>query len=996
MLVLAPCQATVLDDLRQPKAWQASASDQVRASLRADRDGSLCLDYDFNGVSGYAVMRRELPVTWPAQFELTLRLKQTGARNPVQIKWVDDSGDNVWWSRPAAERVPSRLGVLSLRRRHVDFAWGPATERRLQQTRFAELVVVAEQGGRGSLCVARIGLQPREPDPETWPAPVATRDAQHWTLDFGHRREFNGLALRWPVGAAALRYALQASDDGRRWRTLRTVDSAGRGLDALFLPESQARWLRLALPRSAPEPTLQLQDAAAWPDLNAVVATRAAVLPRGDVPRAWHREQNHWTLVGVDGGGPRSALLSEDGAIEIGRGGFSIEPSVQLEDGARVTWAEAAIGTRLPDAHLPLPLVQWSHPAFALDVQAAADGPATAPELLARYTLRNTSGRTQRYTLALALRPWQVNPPQQFLSTPGGASPVSQLAWDGARQLLVNGHQHLHFTAPAQATASPFDRGLSLVDLAEAPPLAHLVDPQRHASGLWRWRFTLPAGQSQMLGFVAPLGAGSAAEVDAAALQARFDAVARVWRLRLGRIELQGPPEVQGLSDTLRSSLVHLLISRDGPALQPGTRSYARTWVRDGAMMVAALVRLGEVAVARDFVDWYAGHLFASGKVPCCVDHRGSDPVVENDSHGQFLYAVAEVHRASGDAAWLRRHWDAVQRVTHWMEALRQGERGERNRAPERAHLFGLMPPSISHEGYADKPAYSLWDDFWALRGYKDAVGIAAALGKPAEAERWAAWRDEFQRELRAAIARSQQHHGIDFIPGAADRGDFDGTSTTIALDPAHAELALPPLQATFERYWRNAESRRSGQRPWADYTPYEWRSVGALVRLGQVARAHAMIDFFFQHQRPAGWNQWAEVVLPNARQPRFLGDMPHAWVSSDFIRSTLDLFAYDDEVRGRIVLGAGWPAAWLNQPRLVARGLHLAQGPLDLQLDRTDAGWQLQLPQARPGSTRQLVLRWPDGIALPRALHDGRELVWQHRELLLPPPPVRVDLLRP
>ena len=32
------------------------------------------------------------------------------------------------------------------------------------------------------------------------------------------------------------------------------------------------------------------------------------------------------------------------------------------------------------------------------------------------------------------------------------------------------------------------------------------------------------------------------------------------------------------------------------------------------------------------------------------------------------------------------------------------------------------MPASISHEGYSAKPQYSLWDDFWALRGYRDAT----------------------------------------------------------------------------------------------------------------------------------------------------------------------------------------------------------------------------------------------------------------------------------
>ena len=31
----------------------------------------------------------------------------------------------------------------------------------------------------------------------------------------------------------------------------------------------------------------------------------------------------------------------------------------------------------------------------------------------------------------LALRPWQVNPPQQFLSTQGGVSPVRRLRWQG-------------------------------------------------------------------------------------------------------------------------------------------------------------------------------------------------------------------------------------------------------------------------------------------------------------------------------------------------------------------------------------------------------------------------------------------------------------------------------------------------------------------------------------------------------------------------------------
>ena len=58
---------------------------------------------------------------------------------------------------------------------------------------------------------------------------------------------------------------------------------------------------------------------------------------------------------------------------------------------------------------------------------------------------------------------------------------------------------------------------------------------------------------------------------------AQLDAVARQWRERLNRVGVVLPPAGQQIVDTLRSSLAHMLMSRDGPALQPGTRSYART-----------------------------------------------------------------------------------------------------------------------------------------------------------------------------------------------------------------------------------------------------------------------------------------------------------------------------------------------------------------------------------------------------------------------------------
>jgi hypothetical protein len=993
-----PLRQELLDDFRNAGAWRASASDQVRAALRVDSsDGSLCLDYDFSGVSGYAVMRRELPVEWPQHFELKLRFKGAGAVNDLQMKLVDASGDNVWWMNRPGFALPEKLTEMKLRRRHIDFAWGPTADRTLRQTRVIEFVIAAGQnegsGGRGSLCVARLELGERAPDPSPWPEPHRSVRANTLNLDFLHVREFNGLALRWPAGAPrTLDYELQASDDGRRWRRLRTVAGSDGGLDAIWLPESEARHLRVQMrvqrrgAKPTTLPTLELRDATQWPDFNAALAELALDARPGHMPRAFLGQQNYWALVGVDGGGERSALLSEDGAIEIGRGGFSIEPAVQIDGGPPLTWADVQATQMLRDGYLPLPAVHWRHEAFTLDIETAADGARDAPQALARYTLDNRTDRPRRFTLLLGVRPWQVNPPQQFLTTPGGASKVRELLWtDGV--LAVNGRRALRPTeSPRTASAAPFDAGVSLDVLRKAAALTTLQDPQSHASAMLQFDVTLNAGERRTIGWTAPLSKQTAQPdtVDNATLDARFDNAAARWRERLNRTTLTLPAEAHAIADTLRSTLAQILVSRDGPALKPGTRSYARTWVRDGAMMVAALLRVGEVDASREFVDWFAGFIFDSGKVPCCVDSRGADPVAENDSHGQYLYAVAEVWRHTRDRTWLSRHWPTVQRVLAYQEGLRQSERSARNREPGRAHLFGLMPPSISHEGYSDKAAYSYWDDFWALRGYKDALQIARALGHEAETLRWSAWTESFERELAASIVATAAHHRIDFIPGAADRGDFDPTSTTIALNPVQADLPPALLDATFERYWRESLARAEGKREWKDYTPYELRSVGALARMGQGTRAHAMLDFFFRDRRPAAWMQWAEVVRPGYRERGFFGDLPHAWVASDYIRSALDLFAYEREADASIVVGAGWKPEWLTQG-LQVRGLSTAFGMLDYKLERTSDGWRFTLLSALPEARGGVQLQWPGDGPLPLARLDGRELSWNARTLALP-----------
>ncbi len=203
-----------------------------------------------------------------------------------------------------------------------------------------------------------------------------------------------------------------------------------------------------------------------------------------------------------------------------------------------------------------------------------------------------------------------------------------------------------------------------------------MADEYGHAAGAFVYNLPLPARGEKEIAILASISGKLEAPnlhgLDAAAwVERERTAVAAAWRDKLDRVKLTLPPQAQRIADTLRTALAHILITRDGAALRPGTRSYARSWIRDGAMMADALLRMGETQAARDYVDWYAPHQFANGKVPCCVDHRGSDPVPENDSHGELIHAIAQLYRYGGDRAELEKNWPHIANAVAYMDTLR-------------------------------------------------------------------------------------------------------------------------------------------------------------------------------------------------------------------------------------------------------------------------------------------------------------------------------------
>ena len=1038
MCFAATCVAQplrILDNFESLGTWQAEHTDDVRATLSKQQsaDGTaLHLDFDFTDargvpINGYATARRALPLDLSENYEFRFRVRGSSSVNSFQFKLVDASGENVWWlNQPDFEFTP-QWRELRIKRRQIAFAWGPTKDHVLRHAAAIEFVVSSgRDGGKGWIEIDHLSLR-RLPTPTPPPKPRVTASAavtgfpaaaaldgdpktawrvdaskpQHLDIDFGRLREFSALIAHWRPGETGMAI-YESSEDGKHWGsfggvTVRTADG-----DAMLLEEYETRYLRVML-RGGGSGTyalseLEIEDIDWAPNRNAFFAQLAKRAPPGSYPRGFS-EQPYWTIVGIPGG-VAPALVSEDGAIEPRKGGYSIEPFLRV-GGRDLSWAEASSTQQLRGNYLPMPAVIWHTPQVELEIDTFARGTRDAAQLVARYRLRNRTDTEIAGTLQLAIRPFQVDPPAQFLNSPGGVAAIQSVNWDG-HQVDVDGRPEiLPLRAPDDFLFEAVVPAGAL-DAARRPLPCNkqhcgIYDEFGLVAGALVYKFSLAPHAQWETGIIAanagalPVLAFDANDPStwAAREQAR---VADAWHARLDRVHLRLPPSAQYLADALRSAHAQILMSREGPALRPGTRSYARSWIRDGAMIADALLRLGDIDAVRDYADWYAPHQFSDGKVPCCVDHRGADPVPENDSEGELIHLIAQLYRYGGDRAELQRHWPQIAAAIAYMDRMRATETGAKDAA-----FRALMPASISHEGYSAKPMHSYWDDFWALTGYSDAADMAAVLNAPDAAD-YARTRDAFRVALFASIGLAVKTHAIDFIPGCVELGDFDATSTTIALSPANDRQDLPEdlLRNTFERYWHEFAARADGSKPWQDYTPYEWRTVGAFVRLGWRARAQAAIKFLFDTgARPAGWNQWAEVVGHDPRKIRFIGDMPHAWVASDFIRSALDLFAYERAGDRSLVLAAGVAPEWIAAPGGIGiDGLRSAYGSLSYRLRRAGDRLTLHIDAGAkpPGG---FVLPWPFESSPGATRINGKPASWKNDGLhiVAAPADVAVDV---
>lgn len=752
-------------------------------------------------------------------------------------------------------------------------------------------------------------------------------------IDFKKTRKFGGIFIHWNDVLINNR-KVSISGDSKKWEQVyvsaREVDKT----DYIYMNSPTGRYIKIEA--SAKKGSVSIKDISIKGPDESLTTQRsyeiaAKVSPAGFYPRWLRWEQEYWTVVGVTDDDEES-LVSETGIVEPWHNSYIFAPVLRI-GGKIVTWADMSDVTQsLDDGYLPLPKVKWSGKDYDLIIDVFAGDAAQKSSTYMKYTVVNKTKKDLAGEFYLLLRPFQLNPPWMH----GGLAEIKSIEYKGNAadgMMRVNNRNALFVPEkPDKYLTSKFKKGNVFGDIIEdiyagdfKPGVQSLTDSDGRASAALGYAFSVKPGQSRSYCFVVPLHDGNhsiKSAFGAAASEKYFDTsrekVKDFWLKKLSQIKIDIPD--REFIDTLKSNVAYILINDDKNRLQPGSRNYEASWMRDGSVTVTAMLSMGYDMEVKRYLEWMTGFVQPDGWVPFIVsrdDKIETHGWKEFDSQGQYIYAIFQYYLFKKDLGFLASKKQKVIDVINFIKARLDERRTAEYKKPEKREFYGIFPESASHEGYIDPPRHSYWDDFWALRGLNDAVSMFKVLGDNSKS-RWAdAERTTLQKDFYDSVKLVAKKKNVNYISGCAELGDCDPTSTAIGIWPCNEIKNMPQvlMRNTFDIYWGELK-KRFGEWKGA-FTPYEIRNANAYVMLGQRDKLHGMITKFFEWKRPRAWNHWAEVVTSDYRLAQYLGDMPHTWIGAGYVNVMRNMFIWEE---GNILyLGKGIAEEWVASGKKIS-----------------------------------------------------------------------------
>lgn len=373
----------------------------------------------------------------------------------------------------------------------------------------------------------------------------------------------------------------------------------------------------------------------------------------------------------------------------------------------------------------------------------------------------------------------------------------------------------------------------------------------------------------------------------------------------------------------LEAQVAHLMMGLVGRETRPGEPNhYPLNWLRDGAYVIVALGRSGQLDVAAQLCQSFAENDFFGG--------FGA----EADGPGLALWALTEVAGMRRDKKfdeWLwphaRRKAGLILEMLTATNELRKPYVGPV--VPEYAgktdlDLVGDPARDGLIMGRMDWHRPVLFVNAVSYRGLLNAAELAARLGQAREAENWRAQAHKIRAAWNRALGELEE----------SDRTYICGLypSWILTERDAYAARLLERRSRT-----HGADDQLLERPRWTFFNlaeAHQW------LALGRPEQAWNDLRWFWSNQASPGlYSWWAGEGEENGfgRWEKVWGWVtpphitPHYWTAAEMLLLQLDMLACLDEsgVEPVLRVGLGLPESWLEQPMSV-KGLPTRLGRVD------------------------------------------------------------------
>ena len=401
--------------------------------------------------------------------------------------------------------------------------------------------------------------------------------------------------------------------------------------------------------------------------------------------------------------------------------------------------------------------------------------------------------------------------------------------------------------------------------------------------------------------------------------QAKVTQVINYWEKRLKVVQLDLPDK--RFSNAFYSILAQHLIATVNNEVRISTVTYPLFWLRDGVYIINALDKAGLHQEVRQQLARLQSKIFAGG--------FGAEP----DAFGEAIWVFYTHFQLTGDKTWLESVYSDLKERASWIIKARHTEQylydDVEARVPDRRYSADsdlICEPARDGliQGRMDWHRPLIWINAFALLGLKAMTEMADVLGKADEFELYRQEANEFQTALHDY---GHSHFG-------ENERDF-----VCAIWPTSA-FGEDDVANHYKEWWQKSRLKANGEyNSEALWKYFELGQAHNYLLLGDRAKALQTVSYYLEHHdvhNLYGWLEDSSDIAENWSQVegwyKLPSRQPHGWVSSEFLLLLRDLWVYENE--GRLVLGQGVPAGWLQrESKMQILNMPSAFGPIDFKV---------------------------------------------------------------